>query len=178
MNVRAETGARRAHVGVTWTSIGSGGKSVTGRVAATPHQGQCVVHTPLSQATVIDCIAQLLPSSAVVACAAQPHAAQVASHVASAAVKASRCAWLIPTATWVPQQFTWWKPIEQVSAVVHFLSNMGKVVPPPQVPPDCGRGQMLLPHVPPVRHMLPLATQLLLSGSQQPLPQSAPSQHG
>ena len=61
-------------------------------VIPSSYQGQCVVHIPVSQVTVTAFIAQLLPSSASVGCAAQPHAAQVASQAVSAAVKASRCA--------------------------------------------------------------------------------------
>jgi len=68
--------------------------------------GQCVVQVPVSQLTVTALIAQLLPSSATVGCAAQPHAAQVCSHACSAVSKASRCAWLMPTATSEPQQST------------------------------------------------------------------------
>ena len=52
--------------------------------------GQCVVHVPVSQLTVTAFIAQLLPSSATVACAMQPHCGQVASHAVSAVLNVSR----------------------------------------------------------------------------------------
>src|SRR3954465_8611432 len=52
--------------------------------------GQCVVHVPVSQLTVTAFIAQLLPSSASVGGAAQPHAGQVTSHEVSAVLKVSR----------------------------------------------------------------------------------------
>jgi hypothetical protein len=49
-----------------------------------------VVHLPLLQATVTFLMSQVEPSSARVAWAAQPQAAQVASQAASAVVKAAR----------------------------------------------------------------------------------------
>jgi hypothetical protein len=42
--------------------------------------------------------------------------------------------------------------------------------------PDIGGGHVLFLQVVPTSHALPLATQLRLAGSQQPLPQSAPLQ--
>ena len=66
--------------------------------------GQCVVHMPVSHATVTAFIAQLLPSSALSGCAAQPQAGQVSCHVCSAVLKLSRWLWLMPSANIEPQQ--------------------------------------------------------------------------
>src|SRR6185312_10089241 len=145
-------------------------------VIPSSYQGQWVVHIPVSQVTVTRFIAQLFPSSASVGCAAQPHAAQVASQAVSAVVNASRCAWLKPTPWSEPQQSTWWKPSEQLSVVVQPLSKVGNVVVPPHIP-GCGAGQVFLLHAVPAVQVAPLATHLRFAGSQQPLPQSAPLQH-
>ena len=131
---------------------------------------------PLLHTTLTAVIAQVLPSSALIGCAAQPHAGQVASHAVSAESNAVRWSWLKPTAIIEPQQSTWWKPNEQLMVVVHALGNVGNCWPAPQLP-AIGGGHTPPMHVVPDEHLLPFAMQVTLAESQQPDEHAPPWQH-